>query len=348
MRGVAPSAAEIRTRFAAVKLTLLSEYHNARARVSVRCQRCRHVYDVLPYGVFQGQGCARCNKHQPAKLTQATIAKRLRQINVVPLEQYRGHVHRIKVRCCRCQHVWRVFPTSLFQGHGCSHCAWDTETRQRHSRSHRRAFRDPTIKRRHARAMRREETRCKMRVAWTTQRRQDQAEEQTLSAAEVKRRLHACRIRPLSCYRGAEHKIKVSCLVCGHVWTPYAGNLFNGTGCPRCRSHGGKTEAEVRSIVERVTGWKFPKARPSWLRGRSSHPLELDGYNLRHQIAFEYQGEQHYQPLYGKRTLVALKRNDQRKRDLCRYHGVLLICIPYWKHDVAAFVRAKLAAHTAA
>ena len=65
--------------------------------------------------------------------------------------------------------------------------------------------------------------------------------------------------------------------------------------------------------------------------------MELDGYNSAHQVAFEYQGWRHYQIEY-------VKRNDARKRQLCRRHGVTLICIPYWKRDIANFVAKKLKA----
>jgi hypothetical protein len=75
--------------------------------------------------------------------------------------------------------------------------------------------------------------------------------------------------------------------------------------------------------------------------------MELDGYNVRHQVAFEYQGQQHYRtvPKFGGKvaSLIEVKRRDERKRQLCRRHGVLLIRIPYWKTNVARFVRSKLA-----
>jgi len=70
--------------------------------------------------------------------------------------------------------------------------------------------------------------------------------------------------------------------------------------------------------------------------------MELDGYNKRHAVAFEYQGEQHYRPIYGEKALAQLKRNDERKRLICYRRGIKLIRIPYWKKDVGAFIRSKL------
>jgi hypothetical protein len=99
----------------------------------------------------------------------------------------------------------------------------------------------------------------------------------------------------------------------------------------------------LRRLLERTTGWRFPKARPVWPKGRSRSPLELDGYNEKHQVAFEYQGEQHYRAKrFGQAALAATRRRDERKRQLCRRHGVQLIRVPYWKLDVEQFIRSKL------
>lgn len=59
--------------------------------------------------------------------------------------------------------------------------------------------------------------------------------------------------------------------------------------------------------------------------------MELDGLNAELKIAFEYQGRQHYEALSHlvkdgdqKSYLIARLRDDQRKRDLCKKHGVYL------------------------
>jgi hypothetical protein len=70
--------------------------------------------------------------------------------------------------------------------------------------------------------------------------------------------------------------------------------------------------------------------------------MELDGYNVEQKLAFEYQGEPHYLPIFGASSLQRIKRNDERKRQLCRYHGVRLIRVPYWVEDIRAFLRRKL------
>ena len=67
--------------------------------------------------------------------------------------------------------------------------------------------------------------------------------------------------------------------------------------------------------------------RPKWLEG-----LELDIYLPQLNLAFEYQGQQHYKPIKawgGDKAFKALKRRDARKKELCRQLGIRLIEFKY-------------------
>lgn len=135
------------------------------------------------------------------------------------------------------------------------------------------------------------------------------------------------------------------CSECGTKWKEHWCYHEKHLGrCPGCEPHffKGIEEAKVRRIFERVTGWKFKKMRPKWLKGRGKVPLELDGYNEEHKVAFEYQGFQHYRPMFGDRSLVRTKKNDERKRLMCLRKGVALIRVPYFKKDLEGFIERKL------
>lgn len=160
---------------------------------------------------------------------------------------------------------------------------------------------------------------------------------------EIAIRFAKQKLELIGAYTTGREKSKTRCLRCGHEWWVVPYDVFSGSGCPKCNLHGGEGEDRIRELFEEVTGWPFEKARPLWLKGRGRHPLELDGYNEEHRVAFEYQGEQHYQPLYGQKALSKLKKNDDRKRMLCRRYGVHLIRVPFWKRDAREFIRSKLA-----
>lgn len=105
-------------------------------------------------------------------------------------------------------------------------------------------------------------------------------------------------------------------------------------------------EEQCRQIFEELfPGYKFSKCRPSWLiNPRTKRPLELDGYNEELQLAFEYNGPQHYHfPNQYHRTegeWIEQKYRDLVKHQACNQQGVYLITIPYHvpRHHLRSFI----------
>lgn len=80
-----------------------------------------------------------------------------------------------------------------------------------------------------------------------------------------------------------------------HVWSAQYANIQQNKGCPYCRN---KNEEECRLIFESLFDDKFPKRKPKWLKLLSGvRNLELDGFNEKLGIAFEYDGGQHFYPV---------------------------------------------------
>lgn len=127
-------------------------------------------------------------------------------------------------------------------------------------------------------------------------------------------------------YKGWDNKINIKCNTCGNIFDQIAGNHIRGRGCSNCSSF--KSEKTCREIFEYLLNAKFSKQRPEWLYG-----LELDGYNEELNIAFEYQGKQHYEyvPFIHKNyeNFELCKERDIRKKQLCQEKKLNLIEIPY-------------------
>jgi hypothetical protein len=114
----------------------------------------------------------------------------------------------------------------------------------------------------------------------------------------------------------------------GHEWDAKFGGIKNcGYWCSQCSGY--RSEELCRDIFETHLVEEFPKRRPEWLEG-----LELDGYNEEVNIAFEYNGIQHYE--YNEHfhrgdyeRFEAQKARDLKKYRICRERNVDLIIIPY-------------------
>lgn len=102
-----------------------------------------------------------------------------------------------------------------------------------------------------------------------------------------------------------------------------------------------KTEQECRTILEDMYGLPFPPNEQFVKNPRTGRWLTLDGYNPDIKIAFEYQGQQHYEyPNYfskqNKMTKEQFKQavfRDIYKKKACEAAGIKLIIIPYNKRN---------------
>ena len=114
-----------------------------------------------------------------------------------------------------------------------------------------------------------------------------------------------------------------------HQWKAMIANRTkkeDPRGCPHCLY---KSEQKCREIFQDIFDTNFKKCRPKFLDG-----LELDGYNKKYGLAFEYQGRQHYyyNPHYhqnDRKNLIKQQERDKLKKELCDENEIILIEIPY-------------------
>lgn len=133
----------------------------------------------------------------------------------------------------------------------------------------------------------------------------------------------------------------------GHEWDASLNSVKNqGCWCPQCSS--GKSERAVRHIFETLfPDHSFMKCRPEFLRSEKGRRLELDGYCSTLKLAFEYQGEQHYDPnnFFNRQAgdaFASVVRRDRLKVLLCDLVGIRLVVVPCMVQDRWSFVRLYL------
>lgn len=108
-------------------------------------------------------------------------------------------------------------------------------------------------------------------------------------------------------------------------------------------------ETECRRVAEQLTGFRFPKARPDFLKNEITNAnLELDCFCSELGIGIEYNGKQHYEyvPHFhsSRDAFYNIKYRDQIKKRLCEENGIDLIVVPYTIRidDIEDFIRQKL------
>lgn len=130
-------------------------------------------------------------------------------------------------------------------------------------------------------------------------------------------------------YTNAQTKLKWKCSE-GHQWYAIPNSVKRGNWCPKC--HYFHAEELCRTTFEQIFKKKFLKIRPKWLISSSGYPMELDGYSRYYNLAFEYQGEQHFK-LHrwnrNKNNLAKRLKDDKIKVNLCRKNKVSLLVISY-------------------
>ena len=138
-------------------------------------------------------------------------------------------------------------------------------------------------------------------------------------------------------YTGNENDIECKCLKCNRNWTQTANNLKRGNGCPYCKES--KGEKEVRRILEKYE-IQFNEQH-TFDDCKYIKKLRFDFYIEKYNIAIEYQGIQHYEPVRfrGSKNIdenLEFEENvkrDKIKKDYCKKNNIKLLCIHYKDYE---------------
>ena len=137
----------------------------------------------------------------------------------------------------------------------------------------------------------------------------------------------------------------------GHQFTRSLDSILSGRSfCPKCAARRGVREEYVRELFTHMFGMPFERTRAlPWLCNPRGNFMELDGYCADLALAFEHNGQQHYD-LDGYFTrhpgqLRARLADDEQKVRLCRENGVLLVVVPFTipLKDIHAYLLRELA-----
>ena len=135
---------------------------------------------------------------------------------------------------------------------------------------------------------------------------------------------------------GTKEEVKWQCLRCNREFRRkleyVKGDVKKGVPpCSDCSNHFYFNEELCRHILNQLLDKSFEKIRPDWLReDPQSPPLELDGFCESENLAFEYQGEQHYFPIKDRFTeddVSKIQKRDAFKLKKCEERGITLLVV---------------------
>jgi hypothetical protein len=143
-------------------------------------------------------------------------------------------------------------------------------------------------------------------------------------------------IKRLGNYINIDTKISWECLInkCGNIWFATPDKILNsGRGCPKCSKH--KNQKLMFSILYEFNN-DFEDEYSLININKSARPkFKFDAYLPKYNIAFEYDGEQHYQAtrffdMTQKQAKIKLKKTqkcDNYKNNFCIENNIFLIRI---------------------
>lgn len=175
-------------------IEVLGEYSNTSTKIKVRNKVCGHSWYATPNSLLRGSNCPKCAGN--SKKTHAQFLKELRSVNpnISVVGEYIDAKTKIVVQCNTCGQELLMTPNALLNGHGCKDC------------NHARGI-----------ASHRGKTHLKTTDEFVQQ----------LSTLNPY-------IEVLGEYTHSKDTVHVRCKTCGHDWSPQAGSLLQGHGCPKC------------------------------------------------------------------------------------------------------------------
>ena len=134
-------------------------------------------------------------------------------------------------------------------------------------------------------------------------------------------------------YTKAHEKIECKCLKCGGTFYLRPDHIKRGIGHSGCNKSLGEERLEKylkEHNINYIGQYRFGDCV------RKERDMPFDFYLPDLNVAIEYDGIQHYEPIVkfgGEEGFAELKLNDYYKTNYCAEHGIKLIRVPYTEYN---------------
>ena len=328
-------------------------YAGSRKKIQHRCLRdgCGYEWLASPHDILQGCGCPKCAGN--IKRTHEEFVDKMKNINpnILILGEYINASTKIECKCLidGCNHIWSAKPSHLLDGHGCPKCA-HRKLGENHKLSNdvfvqRIAKLHPNLRllSEYIDSNTKVKYECLIdgyigfSLPYNLERcgcpRCSNAERYTTQSFREKILSLNPDIYVVGEYKGSTEKIECLCLCDGCHWFTEPRLLIAGYGCPQCYET--KGEKDIRLWLEKYNvNYKYQQ---TFDECKDKRLLPFDFYLPEYNIAIEYQGRQHYEPVdfagkgmeHAQQHLEYIIRHDNIKKQYCIDNNINLLCIRY-------------------
>jgi len=124
--------------------------------------------------------------------------------------------------------------------------------------------------------------------------------------------------------------LKIKCGECGNVYLASLANYQSGQiRCHNCSSKKTRGERLVENCLEKFNIEYENEKRFDGCKDKRCLPFDF--YLFDYNTCIEFDGRQHFEPVYGEESFEMTKLHDKIKNDYCYNNDIKLIRIPYWE-----------------
>ena len=328
-------------------LDMISTYKNSRTKIRVKNTKCNHEWDVKPTSLLLGHDCPVCSGR--VRKTHEQFVNEVLEINpnIKILGKYTNSLNKVECECLMCGRKWDVQASSLLQGVGCGNCYGNYLTNKEFIEKLNsihphiipqeeyingmteigfQCLFDKTYYVAKPKYVVRNEYACcptceskanSLRQTWTNQHYIDELQRVTKTIISVDE------------YIKYNSKIKHKCLKCSCEWYTSPASILKFPRCPKC--DGSRGERKISDILDSFCiTYELQK---KFIGLKYKNPLAYDFYLPSYDLLIEYDGEFHYQPIFGIEKYKIEQSRDLLKNNFAKENNYRLLRIPYWDYD---------------
>jgi hypothetical protein len=319
-------------------------------------EQVRKIYD------FRRQKCIckYCNHTELKKIFKDEVAKVNDTIEV--LSEYKTWYEKVKCKCKICGEEWLARPSVILYGGGCAKCGREkaniSEMVSQEEIEERITVRNKNIKVIGKYYGYHKPIRCLCLIDGTewesnvcnliggyagcpTCNKDRISKKFALSDDEFIQRVKNTNpdLTVIGKYVNAHTPIKIRCNIHNYEFFANPSSILysNSVACPLCNQTRG--EMKMNNVLKKY-GYNV-ELQYTFDDCEYKRKLRFDAYDKENNIAFEYQGEQHYFPVdfagYGnewaEEQFELNQKRDKVKEEYCERNNIPLVKIPYWNYD---------------